>query len=192
MENNIEESEVNKLMARSSYQYETSPRKIQPDYIPERKYKEKPKKKELTREEKEEQEKIKFEQEKNRKLALKHEKRQMKKKVLLIMSVFLIFLAISYRNSLITQKFNQLQDKKDQLAAIEKTNGQLEVSIEESLNLDNIEKVAEEKIGMQKLSSDQKVYVTLPKKDYTESGTKEIEEEDDTNWFESLINKLFK
>ncbi len=179
-------------MARSLYQYETSPRKIQPEYKPEREYKERARKRELSIEEKEEQERAKLEHEKNRRLALKQEKRKMKKRVLLIMCVFLIFLAISYRNSLITQKFNQVQNKKAELAAIEKTNGQLEVNIEGSLNLGNIEKSAKDKIGMQKLSSDQKVYITLPKKDYTESASKDIKEEETLNWFEKLINKLFK
>lgn len=178
-------------MARSAYQYETSPRKIQPDYRPyrpERRTGEKTR--ELTREEKEEQERIKFEQEKSRKQALKHEKSKMRKKVAMIVGVFLILLAISYRNSLITQRFNEVQNKKDKLAAIEKTNGQLEVSIEGSLNLSNVEKVAKEKIGMQKLSNDQKVYITLPTKDYTEATTEDIEEES-TNWFENFINNLF-
>lgn len=168
-------------MARNRYQYETSPRKIEPEYNPRRKGTESQKTK-----------KSKREQEKQRQIALKQEKRRHYKNIAVILSMFLILFTISYRNSLITEKFNQIQDKKQELAAIEKTNGQLEVSIEGSLNLSNIEKSAKKKLGMQKLSNDQKVYVTLPKKDYTESTTKEVAKESDSNWLKDLINNIFK
>ena len=102
-------------------------------------------------------------------------------------------LAISYRNSLITERFNEIQEKKQELSSIQKTNEQTQVSIESSLNLKNLENAAEEKLGMQKLENDQKVYITLPKQDYTESETEEIiEEEENLNWFQKIINNLFK
>ena len=170
-------------MARSSYQYETSPRKIQPEYNPKR---------ETTKStRKPNNEKLRKEKEKQRKIELKKEKRKHHKNIALIISVFLVLLAVSYRNSLITEQFNEIQDKKAQLAAIEKTNGQLEVDIEESINLNNVEKEAEKDLGMQKLSNDQKVYVNLNKKDYTESGTTEITADNNSNWFENLINNIF-
>lgn len=167
-------------MARSSYQYETSPRKIQPEYNPKRK-----KTKNINNAKSE-----RLKREKERKIALKQEKRKHHKNIAIIISVFLVFLAVSYRNSLITEKFNEIQDKKSLLASIEKTNGQLEVSIEESINLNNVEKEAKEMLGMQKLSNDQKVYVNLNKKDYTESGKSEITYDEGTNWFENLINSI--
>ena len=69
----------------------------------------------------------------------------------------------------------------------------MEVNIESSLNLSNIEESAKEKLGMQKLDNGQKVYVNLDKKDYVEVGTQDVEvkEETNSNWFEKLINKLF-
>ncbi len=170
-------------MASNSYQYGTSPRKIQPEYNPKRK---------KSNFDNTENKKIKKEQEKQRQIALKQDKIRHYKNIAVILSVFLILFAISYRNSLITEKFNQIQDKKQELSAIEKTNGQLEVSIEESLNLSNVEKSAKKMLGMQKLSNDQKVYVTLPKKDYTESTTKEVTEEQESNWFIKLINGILK
>ena len=106
--------------------------------------------------------------------------------------MFLLLLTVSYRNSLITERFNEIQDKKKELAAVQKTNEQTEVSIESSLNLKNLEKSAKKKLGMQKLENNQKVYVTLPKEDYTESATQEIAENNDSNWIENLINKVFK
>ena len=163
-------------MARTKYQYETSPRKIQPEYAP-RKHK---KIKENNK---------KLEEEKNRRL--KQEKRMHHKNIAIILGMFLLLLAVSYRNSLITERFSEIQDKKAELAALQKTNEQLEVDIESSVNLSNIEESAEELLGMQKLSNDQKVYVTLPKQDYTESPTSEITEEENSNWLSNLWQKIF-
>lgn len=174
-------------MARSMYQYETSPRKIQPDYTPRHRDTRKKDNK------KSEEEQLKeLEEKKQRQNALKLEKRRHHKNIAVIVGLFLMLLTISYRNSLITERFNEIQSKKSQLAAVEKTNGQTEVSIESSLNLKNVEESAEKKLGMQKLENDQKIYVTLPKKDYTEAATPEIEVETETNWFKSLISKIFK
>lgn len=169
-------------MARNNYQYETSPRKIEPDYNSDNKQKQKVKKKvkRLTKEEREQKE-----------LELKLKKRSYHKNIFAIVCVFLVLLAISYRNSLITENFNEIQSKKEELAAIEKTNGQLEVSIESSLNLSNIEETAEEELDMQKLQNDQKVYVTLPKIDYTESSIEEVTEEEDSNWFLTFVKEIF-
>ena len=171
-------------MARTNYQYETSPRKILPDYSPDYNPKKQPNKQKKTK-------RISKEQERQKQLALKQEKRKHHKNIAIILGVFLVLLAISYRNSLITEKFNEIQDKKEELAAIEKTNGQLEVNIEGSLNLNNIEKSAEKKLGMQKLQNNQKVYVTLPKNDYTEATTDEITEEEDSTWIQKLIENIF-
>ena len=164
-------------MARS-YKYGTSPKKIEPNYRPRKK---------TTQKEKI----IKANEEQQRINNLKAEKRRQHKNIAMIVGVFLILLAISYRNSLITERFNEIQDKKSELAAIE-TNGQLEVSIESSLNLGNVEKEAKKSLGMNKLSDKQKVYVTLPKKDYIESTTESVKIEEESNWFKSLINKIFK
>ena len=123
---------------------------------------------------------------------LKREKKIHYQNIAIIISMFLVLLTISYRNSLITEKFNQIQNKKQELSAIEKTNGQTEISIESSLNLKSLEKSAKKQLGMQKLDKDQKVYITLPKKDYTESATPEIETENNSNWLKDLFAKLFK
>lgn len=169
------------------YQYGTSPRKIEPEYNPKRKTK-----KRETLKEKEERQKRELEEKKQKKIALKLEKRKHHKNIVLILGMFLLLLTVSYRNSLITERFNEIQDKKKELAAVQKTNEQTEVSIESSLNLKNLENTAQSKLGMQKLENKQKVYITLPKEDYTESATHEIKEENSSSWIENLINKLFK
>ena len=103
----------------------------------------------------------------------------------------MLLLTISCRNSQIDKQFNQIQEQKKNLAAIQKENEQLKVSIENSLNLNNVEKVAKEELGMQKLTNKQIVYVTLPKKDYVQSASEKIViEEEEKNWFEKIVDKI--
>lgn len=168
-------------MASRVYEYGTSPRKLQPDYSSMRK-----------RQLREEKQKKELEERKQMRMALKLEKRKHHKNIALIITMFLILLTISYRNSLITERFKEIQEIKKELSQLEKQNEQTEVSIESSLNLKNLEETAEKKLGMQKLNNDQKVYISLPKEDYTESATQEITEENDSNWFKNLIEKIFK
>ena len=167
-------------MAGRVYQYGTSPRKIQPEYNPNRKVTKKKKTKQIK------------EQEEQRKKKIKLEKRRHHKNIALIIAMFLLLLTVSYRNSLITEKFKEIQNTKQELASIQKTNEQTEVAIESSLNLKNVEKAAKKKLGMQKLENSQKVYITLPKEDYTESATQEIVKEETQNWFQKITIKLFK
>ena len=56
--------------------------------------------------------------------------------------------------------------------------------------MNNIEKLAKEKLGMQKLTNKQTVYVNLPKKDFTETPSEEVVKEE-KNWFEKLVDKIF-
>ena len=124
---------------------------------------------------------------------MKLEKKKHNKNVAFIIAIFLILLAVSYRSSLINEKFSAIQKDKATLSALQKTNDQLEVSIESSLNLKNVEEVAKEKLGMQKLENEQKVYVNLDKKDYIETSTEDIKisKSENTNWFMNIINKIF-
>lgn len=168
-------------MPKYNYQYETSPRKVKPEYETTRK--------KVQRKRYEEQIKI---NEKQRKESIKLEKKKHNKNVAFIMVIFLILLAISYRSSLINEKFSALQKDKETLSSLQKTNDQLEVSIESSLNLKNIEETAKEKLGMQKLDNNQKVYVNLDKKDYVEASTEDIDAvaKEEQNWFIKIINKI--
>ena len=103
----------------------------------------------------------------------------------------MLLLTISYRNSQINEKFNKVQTLKKELSSLQKENEQLKVNIENSLNLNTIEKLAKEKLGMQKLTSKQTIYVTLPKKDYVVSASEEVIKEKEKNWFEKLVDKIF-
>ena len=159
-----------------TYQYETSPRKLEPDYIPIKN----PniKKKSSTVSKKQQQ--------------IKH-KAQLKTHIKAILYVFIIFAAlfvISYRNSLINESFNENENLKTKLAAIQKDNEQLRVNLENNLNLTSIEKLAEKKLGMQKLDNSQKVYVTLDKKDYVEQASEEVIIDENESWIDKILNML--
>ena len=167
-------------MAQAKYQYGTNPRKVDPDYN--RRTKKVPQKRQLKIVEDLPRQQIKVSKEQRR--------RQLKMTVTVV-GLFLLLLTISCRNSQIDKQFNQIQEQKKQLAELQKENEQLRVSIENSLNLSNIEKVAKEELGMQKLSSKQTVYVTLPKKDYVESASEKVVIDEDKSWWEKIVDKIF-
>lgn len=160
------------------YQYETSPRKLQPEYEPVKNPYQK--KKSSTQ---------KVKKVNKKKQAKKHLKPKAKL-VLYIAIGFSILFAISYQNSLITESFNKKEELKRNLASIEKENEQLKVNIEKNLNLNKVEQSAKEMLGMQKLNNSQKVYINLPKKDYIEVPTEEVTTEEDSNIFQKLIQNI--
>jgi len=168
-------------MAKSynKYEYETSPRKLEPYYAPN-------KKKNITETKK-----------RNYKSTKKQrEERKLKRKVIMYsILIFAILFAISYRNAQIDENFDKVQNLKAELAAIEKENTQLEVAIESSLNLTNLEQQARSLLGMQKLTNKQTEYVTLPKTDYIEAASEQVVIEEEKNVLEKIgdwITQLFK
>lgn len=163
-------------MADSIYQFGTSPRKVEPE--------------------------IKKKNQKGRLRVLedlprqdiKISKMQRKKQIkatCFVIAMFILLLTISYRNSQINESFSEVQTLKKQLATLEKENEQAKVSIENSLNLSYIEQEAKTKLGMQKLTNKQTVYISLPKKDYVEASTEEVELDEEKNWFEEILDKIF-
>lgn len=156
-------------MARLGYQYETSPRKLEPTYNPKRK------------------ENIRVvEQRKQRVKVSSSEKKKQVRTTCTIVAIFALLLTISYRNSQINEKFNNVQTLKRELSTLQKENEQLKVSIANGLNNNYIEQQAKEKLGMKKLTNKQTIYITLPKKDYVESPSEKviIEENNKKGWFE--------
>ena len=148
------------------YQYETSPKKLQPEYVPTKKAKKKTNVKP--------QQKNKYNY----------------KPVVYIGLAFVMLFTISYRYSLINEEYNSKENIKSKVSAVQKENEQLKVSIENSLNLSSIEKAAQDKLGMQKLDNSNKIYLDLQKKDYVEPASEEVILNDNSSWFEKLIKKL--
>ena len=168
-------------MAKSRYEYGTTPRKLEPDIPRHKKYKENERKPLKV---------VKAVPKQEIKLS-KMQKKKRVKMTCLVIALFILLLTISYRNSQINEKFSQVQNLKKDLSTLEKENEQMKVNIENSLNLSSIEKQAKEKLGMQKLNNKQTVYVILPKKDYVEAAAEEVVTEQEKNWFQKLIDKIF-
>lgn len=161
-----------------NYQYETSPRKLKPEYERQRVKK----KKSIDKS------KIKRQVDKET-----QKKLELKSKTLLFikcLAIFAILFLIIFRNSQINQSFSKIQGLKADITTLQKENDQLEVSIQNSLNLNNIEQAAKEMLGMQKLTSKQTVYISLSKEDYTESKTEKVIIEEEKNFFEELKEKI--
>ena len=139
------------------YEYDTSPKKIQPDYNKESR---------------------KIKKKKINKAIDKEERKEIIKKakiILCVLAVFLVIFTMSYRNSLINEAYSKTEALKSEYAAIEKENEQIQVSIDNSVNLNNIEQAAKELLGMARLTNKQTVYITLPKEDYIESEAEKVE-----------------
>ena len=94
------------------------------------------------------------------------------------------------RNSQLSEAFSKIQDLKTQITSIEKENDQLEISIQNNSNINNIEQKARELLGMQKISPKQIVYINLPKKDYVEPKTEEVIIEEEKSFFDNLLEKI--
>ena len=166
-------------MARSRYQYETSPRKYEPDYTRRTKSTQKQRNFKIVENNPKKQNKMSSAQK------IKHAKT-----MAAVLGMILLLMTISCRNSQIDKQFAQIQSQKQELATLQKENEQLKINIENSVSISNIEKIAREELGMQKLSSKQTVYITLPKKDYTETTTEKVVKNNQKNWFKKLIEKF--
>jgi uncharacterized protein YpmB len=152
------------------YQYDTSPRKVKTTTKRRKKIQKKPY---LVRNKKTNN---KVNEKPNLKLALG--------------IVFVMLFIIIYRNSMVNEEFSKLQDLKKQATSIQKENEQLEVNIQNSINLNNIETSAKVLLGMEKLTSAQTVYIDLKKQDYVEASAEAVILEEDGNWIKDLKNKI--
>lgn len=166
----------------NKYQYETSPRKLEPEYTPVKN----PYKKKKTTAKK---------AQKTNKNKVNELKKKKEKTIKYIAIGFLIIFGISLRNSQIDETFTKGQKLKEQLAQLEKQNAQLEIAIENGMNLNNLEQEAKTQLGMQKLNSKQTIYMTFPKSDYIEPASEQviIEEKDSPlNVIINTIKNIFK
>lgn len=161
----------------SRYEYETSPRKLEPNYnVP----KKSPTKKKT-------QAKRNVSKKKQKEL-----KRKKIKTTLYVLIAFSIVFLVSYRNAKIDEKFAEVRSLKEEMEKVEKENAQLEVSIESSLNLKNIEQQAKSLLGMQKLTSKQTEYIELPKTDYIEPAAENVVLEEEKGFLEKVGDFIFR
>ena len=168
-------------MPMNSYQYGTSPRKYEPDYT-------EVKVKKVKIEKKLEKKKVnpKAKQGKNRAL-----------QVVIVLAIFGMLLTVSYREISIMEMFNQKKDLENNLAVVQKENGQVEKSIKEvesTLDWNSIQQKATEALGMLQKATEalgmQKkagVPIELNKSDNVETTSKLIKEEK-----VSLVDKVIE
>lgn len=168
-------------MPRASYQYGTSPRKYETEYTNRKKTTKKVETKKLQKnpstKKSTEKKKAKQVQERKSKFG----------QMVLVFTIFGMLLTLSYREIAIMEMFNQKKDLENQLAVIEKENGQVEKSItevESSLDWNSIQQKATDELGMQKKSG---TPVDLDKSDNVETSSQLIQEET-TSLVEKIIS----
>ena len=160
------------------YEYETSPRKIRPEYERETYRVPQAKKKVNTQ----------TQTKKVSKKAQKTDNSVVFKYCMFCFAIFSILLAFIYSDSKVDEAFSKIQSLKTEMAKIQKENDQLEIGIQNSLNLNNIEQAAKAMLGMQKLTNKQIVYINLSKEDYVLPTTETVIMEDNTTVFTKLKN----
>lgn len=168
-----------------AYQYETSPRKIKPEY-------DTPKRKNNSNKNiasKTAKPKIKSKKIQNKIKAKEAKLARINFSIVMVVSLICI-LFMMYRTVKINEAFNEVQTLTKQVSNIEKENSQISVNIQNSLNLSNIEKIAASTLGMQKLSSKQTTYITLDTKDYVEVNSNNTKQEENKSFFEKILDKI--
>lgn len=179
-----------------SYQYETSPRKIKPDYSkPKRNAPQYNKPKTKAKPKVKQPEKVVVKNTTKKQEDLKAKNALIAKtKVSVFFKCALLFLIVFFMifmNTKLSESITQIQKLKAQITELQKENDQLSINIQNNINLNNIEQAAKELLGMQKLSNRQTLYINLPKTDYIEPRTEMvIIEESKPTVIESLIQKI--
>lgn len=165
------------MAGKSYYQYGTSPRKEDYGYTTKKKQAVERQKSKKTNLQKKQQVKI-------------NPKQKVPTKVVVgIVLAFAVLFAIGYGDSKINEKFVAVQDLKAELALLQKETEQLEVTMENNLNLTNLEEMAKEQLGMQKLTNKQKVYINLSKEDFVENTVEKVKIEENTI-FDKIVQIL--
>ena len=171
-------------MPKMSYQYETSPRKYEPEYTPNRKNINKTNK----NKEKDIKNKNNVKVDAKRKKVKKAKERAIKFwQVVLVLTIFGMLLTVSYREISIMEMFNQKKSLENKLATVQKENGQVEKSItevESALDWNSIQQKASNELGMQKKTG---TPVNLEKSDNVETNQKFIKEEK-TSFIEKIVS----
>mgnify|MGYP007043828963 FL=1 len=168
-------------MPRASYQYETSPRKYEPEYTNRKKAT-----KTTTKKAEVKKQPIKANNEKKKAKKIQERKSKLGQ-MIMVFAIFGMLFTVSYREISIMEMFQRKKDLQNQLAVIEKENGQVEKSItevESSLDWNSIQQKATNELGMQKKAG---IPVDLDKSDNVETNNKFIKEEKD-NFLEKVIS----
>ena len=168
-------------MSRSSYQYETSPRKYEPDYDIPRKRIQQTRKKSSTKKTTAKKQTIKTNYQ------IKKEKKKIEmlnhvKQILIVVGIFIMLLIVSFREISIMEMFNNKKKMENELALVQK-----DIKAQESkLDWNMIKQKATEELGMQEAN---KIAIELDKSDNVEKEVTLIKA-DNTSFLEKLIEKF--
>lgn len=110
-------------------------------------------------------------------------KNKKKKKVAIGILSFAVALAIVYRYAMINNANMEVINLKKEYESIDKTNTQLMLAAERSVDLKEVERYATEELGLQKPQSYQIEYINLNKQDFI-NNQQTIENK---NWIETVI-----
>lgn len=114
-----------------------------------------------------------------------------KAKVLMNIGIaFIIGLTIIYRYVVLYNIRQELTTAKGQVMAIDKENEDLKVVLAKSKNIDDVEKVATEKLHMVRVDRNQAVYADLTKENFKNTSNKN-NEETEVGFLQRILNKLF-
>lgn len=115
------------------------------------------------------------------------------KVVFAFMVLFVLSGLVMYRYALITDLNYKINSKMNELTEIKNENTRLGVKIERELDLQKIQKFAEENLGMQKPDKSQCTFVKVPRSDFTTaSSNDEGKGRSGNNIFEELLGKVDK
>ena len=111
------------------------------------------------------------------------------KQILIVIGIFIMLLIVSFREISIMEMFNNKKKMENNLALIQKENGQVEKDIkaqESKLDWNMIKQKATEELGMQEAN---KIAIELDKSDNVEKEVTLIKA-DNTSFLEKLIEKF--
>ncbi|MCX7710933.1 MAG: cell division protein FtsL [Clostridia bacterium] len=114
------------------------------------------------------------------------------KMVWTILVVFAMCLAVMYRYAMITEMNYNVYKQSKVYNDLRNENSNIKVQIEKQLDLNNIREIAEKKLGMQKPDKHQRIYVKVPKYDYTKvaDNYRNGKSEATDNMFGLLVDKV--
>ncbi|NLY42442.1 MAG: hypothetical protein GX066_00375 [Clostridiaceae bacterium] len=88
--------------------------------------------------------------------------------LLQVLLCFGVAFFIILRYAAIAEESSQVEAYKKQLNQLKRNNEQMQVELDRSINLQKIEEIAKNRLGMRRPEKYQIVYVTIEKKDYAE------------------------
>ncbi|MCX8074830.1 MAG: hypothetical protein N2749_04500 [Clostridia bacterium] len=105
------------------------------------------------------------------------------KTVIWIVSMFVVFLVVTYRFNLINEKNLKVQNLKKDLTSAQSILASSQIEVEQSVDINQVEAYAKQKLGMQKPDKNQIIYVD-------NSNSEIVQNEASTTVVDKVIDKI--